>query len=947
MRRPRKSRDSGTLRESQRVGRASEAALVRFGPHTGWVAVQDDIFEWVRGFPAWKQDLFIRASAKPELDQADVDAALGFLLGEHDERTGPREVVRADMPGGRSGDQPLVLDAISDVENANALVAGQTLRFRHRGLTITYGANGAGKTGYVRILKHAGRTLHREPIRRNLLATEDVPPSASVSTETGGTPTKHRLALDAIPPPELARICVFDAKAGARYISRENEVDYVPAALNSVERLADALVRLNEEVERRVAQARPGSLDLRPYGEETAVRRHLAALSATTLDVSVVALATLSVEEQSERQRLREKLGEIIANNASKLRETAEREGRVVRALRDDLPSIAEHVDQAAIEAVAAELARLTQTEEAARAAAARFEAEPVDGVGTEPWHVLWDAAKAFALNVHGHGLPPDHDPAHCPLCMQTLDADARKRFADFEAFVTEDINSQRLAAKRAVDARRAALPDLDAFVARHKDAFDLIGREPDDAGHELLDWLREARVRVERIRAGTVTIGDALATPSNAAIDAWVTARAEAAEQHRALENVEEQRRIRTRLAELDARVELHERSDEVLHYLAGLREVSRLEAAAAKLSTTGVSTKITAFSKEFIKADLESALNEQLRALYFTGLEVETTTRTVAGTPRVGLSLKTTSGAPLAEVLSEGEQRRLALAMFLAEMSIGYDESPIVLDDPVCSIDQEGRRHIARMLIQLAQERQVIVFTHELSFVNALRIQAEHANADVGVHVQHVVRLGRAAGHVRASLPWEGLSPKDRIAPLMEKLKAAEEAYARDDPEVYGPPVHEFCNYLRRSFERTVEEKALGGVVRRGDDSVHTQKLKDVVLTDEVRALVDRGMGENNPWMHDRSLTDSSMLPTVDEMRGLLACYEELLATLQAEQQSRDRARARRKTARKATLTAVETGGLMPAPDGATESEPEQPQLPKFARANRSQTHDAPRPA
>jgi ABC-type cobalamin/Fe3+-siderophores transport system ATPase subunit len=47
------------------------------------------------------------------------------------------------------------LSAIKDVRAVNNLAPEQTLSFAPNGVTIVYGDNGAGKSGYARILKRA------------------------------------------------------------------------------------------------------------------------------------------------------------------------------------------------------------------------------------------------------------------------------------------------------------------------------------------------------------------------------------------------------------------------------------------------------------------------------------------------------------------------------------------------------------------------------------------------------------------------------------------------------------------------------------------------------------------------------------------------------------------------------------------------------------------------
>lgn len=96
-----------------------------------------------------------------------------MLLGEAVEGGGPREVTRDDLPGAQGAEEPMAVHAISDLVNVNALADGETLPFEPQGINIVYGKNGGGKTGYSRILKHAGRTLHPEAILTNIAEDGD------------------------------------------------------------------------------------------------------------------------------------------------------------------------------------------------------------------------------------------------------------------------------------------------------------------------------------------------------------------------------------------------------------------------------------------------------------------------------------------------------------------------------------------------------------------------------------------------------------------------------------------------------------------------------------------------------------------------------------------------------------------------------------------------------
>ena len=837
------------------------------------MSIQDEIFQWVKGLKPWQQELFLRAAATPELDQKDIEDLASILLGEKVEGAGPRVVTRDDLPDAHGADQPMVVHRLADLQNVNAIAAGETLSFAPAGLNVVYGRNGAGKTGYSRVFKHAGRTLYRETVLSNVTDEQAGSPRATLTIDIGGARKEETVALDDVAPALLARICVADAKAGERYLTHDSEVDYAPESLKSLSRLAEGMRAVEAELDRRLALMRPAELDLAPFGSDTAAARFLADLSSTDTTAELTKLAILSDDEQAERERLRRKLGEIDAQQAPQLRRAAEGEARAAASLQTALAAVAAKLSGEQVLAAVKEAEALRVTTEAADLAARRFEGEPLGGVGSDPWKTLWSAARAYALQLEQQ-LPPDHDPAHCLLCMQELDAAARARLAGFDEFVRDDISARLRTAELAVAARRESLPDLAALRATHAEALQRLVSEEGQPEAPVSEWLEGAEAVVDRLRRGEYEGLSGVETPP-AELETWIAERRSDAATHAELERPEDQKEIKAALAELDGRQALKERSDTILARLDGLKKVADIEAAMAKTKTGEVSRKITKFSGSLVESDLQGALEVQLAALDFGGLEVVPKARTKAGAPMMGLKFKTVDGASLTTVLSQGEQRRLALAAFLAEMEVLPGGSPIVFDDPVTSIDQEGRRHIARTIARLAADRQVIVFTHEMSFAHELQRQA---GADIPLNIQHVVRIGDSAGNVRPSLPWEGLASKKRKGPLSESLAAVREAYETGDPDVYTGPVHEFCRMLREAFERTVEDRILAGVITRREDAIHTKRMDRIHCTEEICAMVDRGMSENSAWVHDRPAGDGTVIPTVAELQEGLDLYIEL---------------------------------------------------------------------
>ena len=69
---------------------------------------------------------------------------------------------------------------------------------------------------------------------------------------------------------------------------------------------------------------------------------------------------------------------------------------------------------------------------------------------------------------------------------------------------------------------------------------------------------------------------------------------------------------------------------------------------------------------------------------------------------------------------ILSEGEIKAVALALVLSDLELKEKKNPLVLDDPVNSLDNNIIRRFATRLLRL--ENQVILFTHNVWLTNAL---------------------------------------------------------------------------------------------------------------------------------------------------------------------------------------------------------------------------------
>jgi len=118
-----------------------------------------DILRWSQDLPQWQRDALGRlATDAAAPSTADIDELAALCHQEANNlpfTIRPQPLAAAHVPVTTTGGASVSLTAISDTQAINAILDGQTLSFGSTGITAIYGDNGAGKSGFSRLLRHA------------------------------------------------------------------------------------------------------------------------------------------------------------------------------------------------------------------------------------------------------------------------------------------------------------------------------------------------------------------------------------------------------------------------------------------------------------------------------------------------------------------------------------------------------------------------------------------------------------------------------------------------------------------------------------------------------------------------------------------------------------------------------------------------------------------------
>jgi len=830
------------------------------------VIPKDAFTEWFSTRPKWVQTAAARLATTRKLPtNAEIEKLADLCIAETNGTAGTDfEILPHGMFSVFTGANSFKLTKLNKVVGVNAIQHNASLDFGNSNLSVVFGMNGAGKSGYARLLKHTcGARLKTDLLADVFSSTQTLPSCEVVITTSAGNETLQ-WKNDSNGLQRLRSVHVFDTAEAESYVDHKNQASYETRQmrfLSSVIKICDAVaVVLNDR-----KNALPKRLPIVPpeyFG--TSAATFVTKLKDSTS--STVINEECAWTDDDEKLRLE-------TENLLKQHDTAERvkkldlEKRNLKVFLDAFQALKLALsDTEVAKLIAAKNDALAKRKAAVEDASKAFAGAALDGIGSASWSLLWEQARKYSESIAypETPFPVTVEGGFCVLCHQPLNDEARNRMSAFESFVKAGLETAATKAENDYVSMVAALPKIPDPVK-----WDLRMESikiPSDVGSAL----REAiGFRIEAIpnANGAVPLPEVDWSAVDQALAETVATQEKEATALNELAKDGKKAELENNLKELRARQWLSQQKAAVIDEVIRLAAIKRLTKAEGATKTNSFTTKKNELANNELAAGYRGRFIAELKTLGGSRLKVEPVP-IPEGKGKVSFKLNIKGAVKetgAGEILSEGEKRIVALSAFLADITGSGLQTPFIFDDPVSSLDQEFEERVVERLVELAKSRQVIVFTHRLSLLALLEDAAKNI---VPLSIKTLRRIGPYVGMVDSLDVRHGKPDKGFIYIRDHKLPQIRKYEQNGDGSEFDTALKAACGDFRILIERTVEKILLSGLVERFRRSVQTQHIKTLAkITPEDCSTVEEMMTKYSRFEHSQSDELPGTLPLVDE--------------------------------------------------------------------------------
>ena len=393
--------------------------------------------DWFNKTEDWQKDAFINLWKSKDLEDVKVRSLKliykewGFLDSKYTcDTTFPEDLNDDTLDNSQT-----MLKSISEVQGVAALNPTKPLEFKE-GLNVVYGANGCGKSSYVKVLKKAENPKDKTKIHPNIFKDDITTTKATITFSEDG---EDRIIHWTLNNQKVMPIRIYDTKVAQRFVEESNRTVYEPKLLNVFTLLGEVIDYVSGEVSNEYKN------------KETSIKSFPDDIKNSTLCTRFNKLESDNEIDDFEKEVIFSKsdekelktLEKVFADlNPVTTKTKLLKQIDILEKLKEQISDLYVELDKSRVDIYLKARNKQIETRRAFESfLISSRNCSNIKEFGNDEWKELWEAAEKFSETI------VNNKNDICVLCQQPLSQEAKERIKKFSEIYSSDLErAQRVA---------------------------------------------------------------------------------------------------------------------------------------------------------------------------------------------------------------------------------------------------------------------------------------------------------------------------------------------------------------------------------------------------------------------------------------------------------------------------------------------------------------------
>lgn len=823
------------------------------------------LWEWADGKGNWAKLLLIEILREYKSLSNEMRKAIYEQFKKDIGLLESNESPDIQKPSNQTSEKKVMLKKLSNIQGLNRLSSDSVIEFSPN-LTVIYGENGTGKSGFSRILKNVGFSYESETkLLPNIYSEKENEMSAKIEYSVDEEVKQYKWIPDT-QNDDLKNISVYNNSCVAISLAENRNLVVTPSGFHLFDLVAKELDALNNKISEEVKSLEPSMEWTDNLHEGTPYFDFIKSLENKN-EEDINSIELYSGEDvkklESDKKDLNELNDAILKREISDLKTQLQELTNIKSRVETQQKTLNENAWEKLITAIE-EKKKLEATSTSSLSELVKEKG--LDIFSMPEFEKFIQAADTYIKTKDGN-YPNENDK--CIYCNQPLSQPASELIKRYEDILNNTTQEELKKNKDTISSIAKEISQIEEIIYYQAS----YGRDGENNPIQP-EYLQKYNASVKSMKA-MVSEGNSFSDVFVIDYDDIINNLSEKIahlgmeirEKEETLEGIENKvQTLNQSIGLLNDKKIFTEKIDNIKNAIRNYKTISVLEDNASAFNTRIISTTTSSARRELVESNFEATFKEELRKLRKNHIEIDLNFSTQKGTTNIQQYLK--NEHILSDILSEGEQKAISLAEYFAEISINENNSVIILDDPVNSLDHHIIDSVAKRLIELSKEHQVVVFTHSILLYNSfIHQQAQLDYKDIDLKFYESSNQYEVCGVVENGGDAKN-SVKEHIKKVNTLLNNSSSSSDRKESDLAA----EGYGHLRSAIELLIEHEILKGTVKRYQKNVALTNFNKICGAQideqkkELNEIFDRCCDFINAHSNP---TESSKTPTVKELK------------------------------------------------------------------------------